>query len=64
MITKDMKIAEVVEKYPSTVEVFFKFGLHCVGCHVAQFESIDEGAQAHGIDTEKLVKALNDSIKK
>ena len=64
MITKDMKIAEVVEKYPNTVEIFFKFGLHCVGCHLAQTESIEEGAQAHGIDVKKLVKALNDSIKK
>ena len=59
-----MKIAEVVEKYPETVETFFRFGLHCVGCHVAQFESVEEGAAAHGIDINKLIKALNEAIKK
>ena len=64
MITKEMKIGEVIQKYPETVEIFFKFGLHCVSCHAAQYESVEQGAEMHGIDIEKLLKALNDSIKK
>ena len=64
MITKEMKILDVVKKYQGTIEVFFKFGLHCVGCHVAQYESIAQGAEMHGIDVDELVKALNNSIKK
>ncbi len=31
MITKDMSITDVVEKYPQTVEVFSRFGMHCFG---------------------------------
>ena len=31
-ITKDMKISEVVGKYPETAVVMLKQGMHCVGC--------------------------------
>jgi hybrid cluster-associated redox disulfide protein len=59
-----MRIAEVVGRYPQTVEVFFKHGLHCIGCPVASSESIADGAKAHGIDLDKLVKDLNKAVKK
>jgi hybrid cluster-associated redox disulfide protein len=58
-ITKENTIEEVVTKYPESVMVFMKHGLHCVGCHVSAFESIEEGAMAHGIDVDALVADLN-----
>jgi hybrid cluster-associated redox disulfide protein len=58
-ITKDNTIEEVVAKYPETMMVFMKHGLHCVGCHVSAFESIEEGAMAHGINVDALVSDLN-----
>jgi len=63
-ITKDMSIGEVVEKYPQTAEVFMKHGLHCLGCAIAHLENIEQGCQAHGIDTKKLVDDLNKAVKK
>lgn len=59
-ITKDMNITEVVRRYPDTAMVFMYAGMGCFGCHAAQFESIEEGATVHGIDTDKLVEALNE----
>ncbi|TXT56019.1 MAG: Disulfide oxidoreductase [Candidatus Thorarchaeota archaeon] len=61
-ITKDMKIAEVVTKWPETAGTFMEWGLHCYGCAVAKFESIEQGAVAHGIPAEKLVEALNEAV--
>ncbi|MBE0522658.1 MAG: DUF1858 domain-containing protein [Candidatus Methanoperedenaceae archaeon] len=58
-ITKDMKIEEVVTEYPESMMVFMKHGLHCVGCHVSAFESIEEGATVHGINVDALVEDLN-----
>ena len=64
-ITKDMSIGDVVQKYPETMGVFAEFGLHCVGCHVAAWETIEQGAVAHGVtDVDELVKALNKVISK
>jgi len=38
-------------------------GLHCYGCAAARFETIEQGAMAHGVDPDKLIEAINDSIK-
>ena len=58
-ITKDMSIREVVQKYPDTVDVFVNAGMGCLGCAAAHFENIEQGAMAHGIDVDQLVKDLN-----
>lgn len=61
-ITKEMGIMEVVQKYPHAGQVFAQFGLGCVGCAAAKFESIEQGAKAHGMDDSRLdemVEALN-----
>ncbi|MFH2027698.1 MAG: DUF1858 domain-containing protein [Nanoarchaeota archaeon] len=63
-ITKEMSIGQIVHKYPETFHIFQNHGMHCMGCAVAQFENIEQGCIAHGIDTDKLVKDLNESIKK
>jgi hybrid cluster-associated redox disulfide protein len=62
VITADMPIGEVVQKYPTTIEVFFRHGLACVGCAVARFENIRQGALAHGIDVDALIRDLNQSV--
>ncbi|NPV58310.1 MAG: DUF1858 domain-containing protein [Actinobacteria bacterium] len=61
-ITKDMTIQEVVEKNPETIRVFLEHGLHCIGCSVARFENIEQGALAHGIDVDALIRDLNTSV--
>lgn len=63
-ITKNMSFKEIVEKHPETFEVFVKNGMHCMGCHMAQFETLEEGAKAHNLDVDKLVQELNDSLEK
>jgi hybrid cluster-associated redox disulfide protein len=63
-ITKDTKIEEVLQKYPQTAEVFVKHGFHCLGCAAASFESIKEGAEAHGITVDELIEDLNKAIEK
>jgi hybrid cluster-associated redox disulfide protein len=63
-ITKEMPIGEVVQTYPQTVEVFLRHGLMCFGCAIARFENIEQGAMAHGINVEALVKDLNTAVSK
>lgn len=58
-ITKGMPIGEVVQKYPQTAEVFLRHGLMCFGCAVARFENVEQGAIAHGINVEALIRDLN-----
>lgn len=62
-ITRDMNIVKMVQKHPETAGVLMKYGFHCLGCVAAQFETIGEGAEAHGIDVAKLVEDLNKAVK-
>lgn len=61
-ITKEMPIGEIVQTYPQTVRVFLSHGLMCIGCAAARFENLAQGATAHGIDVDELVKDLNAAI--
>jgi hybrid cluster-associated redox disulfide protein len=63
-ITGEMSIMEIVQKYPETVPVFVKHGLHCLGCAIAQYETLAEGAAAHGMDLPALLKDLNEVANK
>jgi hybrid cluster-associated redox disulfide protein len=60
VITADMAIGDVLKKYPESLKVFLSHGLMCVGCAVARFENIEQGAMAHGINVEALMKDLNE----
>jgi hybrid cluster-associated redox disulfide protein len=61
-ISGDMIIGDVIRAFPQTMVVFMEMGIHCVGCYVANFESIEEGVSRHGIDPALVVKKLNDAI--
>jgi len=58
-ITKEMSIGAIVQDHPETVRVFLNHGLMCVGCAAARFETLEQGAMAHGIDVDALVDDLN-----
>src|SRR3989344_6027764 len=62
-ITKDMTIGEVVNKHPESASIMLSYGLHCVGCAVNPFETIEMGAMGHGMD-EKTVENLVSDINK
>ena len=65
MITKDMSIGGVVAKYPETAEIMLGYGLHCIGCHVNPYESIEGGAFGHGMSPEtisQMVKEMNEAV--
>ncbi len=59
--TADMGIMEVVEKFPQAAQILMEHGMGCLGCAAAHFESIGEGAAAHGIDVEALMAAINEA---
>ncbi len=65
-ITKDMMMGEIVKIHPGLADIMNKFGLHCTGCGVSAFESLEQGIMAHGRgeeEVELLVKELNDFLK-
>ncbi len=58
-ISKDMTFFELMRTYPESVKVLQQHNLGCIGCMGAQNESLEQGARAHGLDIETLLKDLN-----
>ena len=59
-ITKEMMISEVIEKYPSTIETLLMTGVHCIGCHVSYFETLEQGMKGHGMSNEEVDEVINE----
>ena len=58
-ITKDMSFTQALMVNPKAAEVFSKYRLGCIGCIASAYETIEQGAKAHGIDVDSLIKDLN-----
>ncbi|MCD6150093.1 MAG: DUF1858 domain-containing protein [Deltaproteobacteria bacterium] len=64
MIGKSTPIRDLLTKYPKAAEVFVGKGMGCLGCSASMFETIEEGALAHGLDPDKLVDEMNAALTK
>lgn len=58
-ITKDMTFAEILEMDKEAGAKLGERGLFCGGCPMAAFETLENGAKAHGVDADELVEELN-----
>jgi len=59
-ITKNMTIAEALKVKPQIAAVLMGKGMHCLGCVIAQGETMEQAAEVHGLDPEQLIKELNE----
>jgi len=62
IITPKMKFAEIMEKHPNSAEILFENGLHCIGCGMAMYETLEDGCKAHGMNKKQidaLIKKIN-----
>jgi hybrid cluster-associated redox disulfide protein len=57
-ITAQTKIDELVARLPVAAEVMRAFGLGCSGCSVSKYETVEQGARAHGLRIEPILVAL------
>jgi hybrid cluster-associated redox disulfide protein len=57
-LTADTTIAELLREKPESAQILFRFGMGCLGCAIANNETIREAAQAHGIPLEEMLSAL------
>lgn len=63
-INKDMKIGQLVNTYPESIQVLMTFGMGCVGCPSAQAETIEEACFVHGFKVEELIDKLEETVGK
>lgn len=64
-VNRMMTLGEVVDQFPAAADIMMKYGLHCIGCHVSAWETVEQGAMAHGMspDTiDTMIKEINATI--
>jgi hybrid cluster-associated redox disulfide protein len=64
-ISKETTLGEIVQKFPKAVPFLAEAGLHCIGCHVSAFETLEQGCKAHGLSDkgiESLLKKMNKAL--
>jgi hybrid cluster-associated redox disulfide protein len=66
-ITQKTNLLKLIREHPQLAQTLTeKYGLHCLGCMAAAFETLEQGAKAHGMkerEIVKMVKDLNNQIK-
>lgn len=64
-ITKQTPINSLLEKHPEVAEILMGYGLHCVGCHFSELDTLEDGAMMHGLsdeDVELMIKDVNSVV--
>lgn len=62
-LTKDINLGELMMNFPQEAELLVNdYGLHCVGCMAAAFETLEEGLKGHGYtgkQIDEIIQKLN-----
>ena len=61
-ITKDTIIADILNIAPNSAPLFQSIGMHCLGCAMANGETLGEACAAHGVNADEFMVKLNEFV--
>ncbi|MGB4661890.1 MAG: DUF1858 domain-containing protein [Mobilitalea sp.] len=62
VVDKNMVISEILMIESGLTPILMASGMHCLGCHSSQFETLEEACFVHGIDVDNMVDKLNEYL--
>jgi hybrid cluster-associated redox disulfide protein len=62
LVTAESNVDELISRYPSTVPVFVRHRMVCVGCEVARFETLAEACEIYHKPLEPLLADLQEAV--
>lgn len=62
VITKDMRIGDILDVTTEAAPYFLEMGMHCLGCPSARMETIEQACMVHGVNADELVETLNNAL--
>lgn len=57
-LTPELTVDEVMRRWPATIRVFLDFRMHCVGCPIAPFHSVEEATREHEVELALFLSRL------
>ena len=61
-VSKETCIGDILDMDMGTAEFFLQMGMHCLGCPSARGETVEEACAVHGVDSDELIKQINDYL--
>jgi hybrid cluster-associated redox disulfide protein len=58
----DLTVAEVMDRWPQTIPVFFRYRMACVGCPIARFETLADVVAIYGLNLSRFLNGLEQII--
>jgi hybrid cluster-associated redox disulfide protein len=58
-ITSDLIIADVLDLWPQTVDVFLEHQMSCPGCYMSRFDTLEDAIQIYALAESAFLQELN-----
>jgi len=58
-LTASTTVADVLRKRPLAARVLMNHRMHCLGCEIAPFETLEEACEIYGVSLRDLLAELN-----
>lgn len=62
-VSPDQTVAEVLERWPATASVFVRYRTSCVGCSMAEFESLADVSAIYRLPLGEFLDDLEDAVR-
>lgn len=62
-IDPDMKVDEIMRRWPSTIRVMMRHRMLCIGCPIGIFHTVADACAAHRIDEVSFSAELLEAIR-
>jgi hybrid cluster-associated redox disulfide protein len=62
MITPNLIVADLLNRYPQVVPVLLRHGMSCVGCSMSIFETLHDAAKIYGIKLDTLITEIEGAV--
>lgn len=59
--TEDL-VDDVMREQPSTIPVFLRYGMKCVGCPIGPFHTVRDACREHDVDCAIFVAGLRAAV--
>lgn len=67
ILTKSDLLINIAKDSPRAAELLTEYGLHCLTCFLKEYETLEVGAQVHGMTDDELdnmIKEINTQLEK
>ena len=58
----ELTVDTIMRRWPATIPIFIRQGMHCVGCPVGGLHTLDDAAHAHRIEPDVLLASIKTEI--